>query len=79
MKIYIANLSKIANSADIWDKFSEIGIVKEVEIVRSAELDKGKDFAIIQLDSFPERLAKINAAANTMQQMAKNQTARQAS
>lgn len=78
MKIYIANLAKNASCTAFWDLYSNIGIVREVEIIRSADKENGRDFVIIDLNAFPEKLAKINAAAHAMQQLAKNQTASQA-
>jgi len=75
MDIYIANLTKNTTSTSFWDAFSTIGLVKEVEIVRSKEVDTGRDFAVIQLEAFPENLKKINIAANAMQSMLVNKFA----
>jgi hypothetical protein len=53
MHIYIANLSANASSADFWEKFSHVGIVKQVVIVH-ADGDQGKDFAMIDIEAFPK-------------------------
>mgnify|MGYP001627203952 CR=1 FL=1 len=52
MIIYIANLSKNTTPTDFWDKFSNIGMVRQVEIVRAADAEEGKDFVMVELDSF---------------------------
>jgi hypothetical protein len=73
MDIYIANLTKNASFTSFWDRFSTVGIVREVEIVRAADMETGRDFAVIQLDAFPETLKKVNQAANAMQETMQKQ------
>ncbi|MGZ5303555.1 MAG: hypothetical protein ACXWDO_05545 [Bacteroidia bacterium] len=54
MNIYIANLSQNADPTDFWDKFSNVGVVRQVVIVHPPESEAGKDFVMIDIEAFPQ-------------------------
>lgn len=54
MNIYIANLSENASPTDFWEKFSHVGVVRQVVVIHSADTEAGKDFVMIDIEAFPQ-------------------------
>ena len=62
-KLYVGNLSYDAAESDLFDLFSKIGLVKNVEIALDRRSNRSKGFGFVEMDSLDvakEASAKLN-------------------